>query len=274
MTRRETRKVGTRSLSWLESGSSSAPRVIVWLHAFPLSAAMWIPQLEMTPDGWRAIAPDLTGLGQTADHAGPPLIEDFARDVDTLMAALGVTSAVIAGLSMGGYAALALHRVAPARFAGLILADTKSTADTPQARAGREQMLNVVESRGADGVAEVMMPKLLGRTSHASRPDVTATVRGLINGNTATGIARAVKRLRDRPDSTPGLASITVPTLVIVGEEDVITPVDDSRALADGIAGATLVVLPESGHLSNLETPDAFNTTALTWLGALPAPRA
>ncbi len=261
-------------MSWLESGPSSAPRVIVWLHAFPLSSAMWTRQLEAMPDGWRSIAPDLAGLGQTVDHAGTPLIEDFARDVDALMSTLGVESAVIAGLSMGGYTALALHRVAPARIAGLILADTKSTADSPQAKAGREEMLKVVEARGAGGVADEMMPKLLGRTSQASRPEVSATVRGLIQSNTPTGIARAVKRLRDRPDSTPQLASIAVPTLVLNGEEDVIISVDDARALATGIAGATLSVLPASGHLANLETPDAFNAAVLTWLGTLPGARA
>jgi len=258
-------------MSWLESGSSSATRVIVWLHAFPLSSAMWTRQLEAMPDGWRAIAPDLAGLGQTVDHGGTPLIEDFARDVDALMSALSVESAVIAGLSMGGYTALALHRVAPERIAGLILADTKSTADTPQARAGREGMLRVVESHGAGGVANEMMPKLLGRTTQASRPAVTAAVRGLIEANAPAGIARAVKRLRDRPDSTPQLPAVAVPALVIVGDEDVITPVHDSRALAAGIAGATLVILPEAGHLSNLERPDAFNAAVLTWLGTLPA---
>jgi pimeloyl-ACP methyl ester carboxylesterase len=135
-------------------------------------------------------------------------------------------------------------------------------------------MLNLVESRGAGGVADEMMPKLLGRTTQSSRPDVAATVRGLIESNTPAGIARAVKRLRDRPDSTPQLASISVPTLVLTGEEDVIISLDDSRALATGIAGATLSVLPASGHLENLETPDAFNAAVLAWLGTLPAARA
>ena len=262
-------------MSWLESGSSSATRVIVWLHAFPLSSAMWTRQLEAMPDGWRAIAPDLAGLGQTVDHGGTPLIEDFARDVDALMSALGVESAVIAGLSMGGYAALALHRVAPARIAGLILADTKSTADTPQARAGREGMLRVVESRGAGGVADEMMPKLLGRTTQASRPAVTATVRGLIESNTPAGIARAVKRLRDRPDSTPQLPAIAVPALVLdrrrgrhhAGRR--LPRAGDGHRRRDACRPSR-----SPGHLSNLETPDAFNAAVLTWLGTLPAARA
>src|SRR5262245_59109881 len=185
MIRRETRTIATRSMSWLESGSPSAARVIVWLHAFPLSAAMWTRQLEAMPHSWRAIAPDLAGFGHTADHNGTPVIEDFARDVDALMSALDLESAVIAGLSMGGYTSLALHRVAPARIAGLILANTKSTADTPQARAGREGMLKVIESQGAGGVADEMMPKLLGQTTWASRPAVSATVRRQIEENTA-----------------------------------------------------------------------------------------
>jgi pimeloyl-ACP methyl ester carboxylesterase len=267
MLRRETTIAG-RSVSWLESGEASAPRVILWLHAFPLAASMWTPQLDVTPEGWRAIAPDLTGLGQTDDHNGSPAIEDFARDADGLLAHLGIGAAVVAGLSMGGYTAFALHRVAPTRIRGLILADTKGTADTPQARASRESMIKLVETRGPSAVADEMLPKLLGRTSLASRPNVASAVRALIESNTPAGIGRALQRLRDRPDSTPQLASIAVPTLVIVGEEDVITPVDDSRALAASIKATTLAVLPASGHLSNLETPDDFNAVVYAWLAA------
>jgi len=269
MTRREARTIAGRAVSWLESGAPAASQVIVWLHAFPLSSAMWTRQLEAVPGGWRAIAPDLAGFGQTADHAGPPAIEDFARDVDALLTELAVGPVIVGGLSMGGYAALALHRVARARIAALILADTKSTADTSEARAAREAMLTLVETRGAADVADEMLPKLLGRTSHASRPDVVTTVRALIEANAPGGIARAIRRLRDRPDATPQLASIAVPTLVMVGDEDVITPVADARALTAGIAGSMLVVLPSAGHLSNLETPEAFNTTVKTWLGTL-----
>ncbi len=269
MLRAATASVGERTLRWLEAGEPASADVIVWLHAFPLSAQMWAPQLAATRPGWRAIAPDLAGLGGTTDFAGTPSIDDFARDVAALLDRLAVNSAVIGGLSMGGYAALACHRLAPDRLRGLVLADTRSAADTPAGRTAREGMRDVVASRGPRGVADEMLPKLLGATTHTTRPDVAITVRALIEANTAAGVDRAIQRLRDRPDATSQLQHVAVPALVIVGEEDAITPVDDARALARGIPHASLTILPGAGHLSNLETPDAFNQVVNSWLGNL-----
>jgi pimeloyl-ACP methyl ester carboxylesterase len=267
MIRMETRALRSRTVAWRESGPAWSRDVLVWLHAFPLTSEMWTAQMDVP--GWRTIAPDLAGLGSTEDDERTPDIADFAKDTITLLDDIGVEQIVLGGLSMGGYAALALHRLAPHRLRGLILADTRSTADTPAGRVARETMLGIVESKGPVGVAAEMLPKLLGATTHRERPEVVSRVRALIEGNAATGIARAVRRIRDRPDLTPDPPSITVPTLVIVGEEDALTPVEDSRALAAGITDATLVVLPRAGHLSNLEAPDSFNGAFGPWLAGV-----
>ena len=266
MLRAEKLTVGSRTLAWRETGTLSS-HVLVWLHAFPLSGEMWSAQMEMP--GWRTIAPDLAGLGGSSDHDGPPDIADYARDTLALLDHLGVGQVVLGGLSMGGYAAFAFHNLAADRLRGLILADTRSAADSPAGRVARETMLGLIEAKGAAGVADEMMPKLVGTTTHRTRPDVVADVRRLIEGNSTNGISRAVRRLRDRPDRTPELSTIAVPTLVVVGAEDALTPVDDSRALATAIREATLTVLPGAGHLSNLETPEAFNGAVRSWLPGL-----
>lgn len=258
-----------RRLSWAEAGPPDAPATIVWLHAFPLTHAMWQPQLAAVPPGWRAMAPDLAGLGASADHAGRPAIDDFVRDVEALLEAMGAGRVVVGGLSMGGYAALAYQRVAPGRLSGLVLADTRSGADSPEGRHGRERMLGLVESGGAPAVASEMLPKLVGSTTHARRPHVVAEVRRLIESNPVEGIRRAIMRMRDRPDSTGLLRQIRVPVLVVVGEEDAITPVEESRALASALDDGTLAIVPAAGHLSNMENPDSFNAALWPWLGGL-----
>jgi pimeloyl-ACP methyl ester carboxylesterase len=263
MSRVETRTIGLRTIAWREAGSSSS-NVLVWLHAFPLTAEMWHAQMEMP--GWRTIAPDLAGLGGTNDHDSTPEMADFARDTVMLLDSLRVGRVVLGGLSMGGYAALAFQHLSADRLRGLVLADTRSAADTPAGRVARETMLGMIDAKGASGVADEMLPKLLGPTTHRTRPEVVMEARRLIESNRPAGIARAVRRLRDRPDRTSELRQIAVPTLVIVGEEDALTPVDDSRALAAAITDATLTVLPGAGHLSNVETPDAFTGAVREWL--------
>src|SRR5262245_62324207 len=269
MIRTEMLVLGDRRLQWIEAGEPSSERVVVWLHAFPVSSAMWTDQLQSVPAGWRMIAPDLAGFGGTTDHTGPPSIDDFARDFDQLLESLSLRAVVLGGLSMGGYAAFAVHRIMPDRLMGLILADTKSSADTPGARDGRQAMLEVIERRGSAAVADEMLPKLLGGTTRRARPSIEARVRALIEANPPDGLRRAIIRLRDRPDASSQLAQIGVPVLVIVGDEDAVTPVDDARAIAAGAPDTRLVILPEAGHLSNLENPASFNAALRPWLAAL-----
>jgi 3-oxoadipate enol-lactonase len=261
--------VAGRRMRWLEAGETSDARTLIWLHAFPLCADMWRPQLDAAPAGWRVIAPDLAGLGGTSDREGRAVIADYADDVFALADQLGVRRFVLGGLSMGGYAAFACLRLDASRVHGIVLADTKSGADSPQAREGRQKMLDLVAANGVAGVADEMLPKLLGATTRRDHPGLVAHVRQIIETNGAPGVARAIERLRDRPDSTPLLARVVVPALVVVGEEDGITPVSDARAMADALPDATLAILPGAGHLANLEAPDAFRAALAPWLAGL-----
>jgi 3-oxoadipate enol-lactonase len=255
---RETRVETTyRRVRVLEAGGGWP---VVLLHAFPLGADMWRPQLEAVPDGWRFIAPDLPGFGgEDSAASASPSMDGYADDLMALLDALEIERAVIGGLSMGGYVTFAMFRRAPERFSGLLLADTRTSADTPEGRTARRAMSDLVKTQGPSAVADQMMPKLLGPTTRASRPHVEPAVRRLIVANTVRGIDDAIQAMVDRQDSTALLDRISVPTLVVVGEEDTLTPVSDSESIHEAIDRSHLVVLAEAGHLSNLEVPEEFS---------------
>jgi pimeloyl-ACP methyl ester carboxylesterase len=193
----------------------------------------------------------------------------MAEHVLRAMDGMGIERAVIGGLSMGGYVTLALYRLAPERFEAMILADTRATADNDTQKDGRRKMIATVRAKGAAGVADEMLPKLLGSTSHKERPELSARVRGMIESTTPDAIAAAVEAMMNRPDSTSMLASIEVPVLIVCGEEDVLTPPADARALDQQIRNSRLELLPRAGHLSNLETPDRFSGALRDFLTTL-----
>jgi 3-oxoadipate enol-lactonase len=255
---------------YLEAGDPRSSRVIVLVHAFPVGMWMWEP--VAVPEGWRALAPALPGFdGVDAPPAGATSVDDYARAVLAFMDHLEIDSAVIGGLSMGGYVSFALWRLARPRWRGLVLADTRSGADSEETRAGRQKLLGLVKARGSHGVAEEMLPKLLGETTRARQPQLVDRVRRLIEGQTADGIAAAIVRLRDRPDSTPLLGEIRVPTLVVVGEEDGVTPPSQSEQMHARLGDAQLARIPEAGHLSCMENPAAFNAAVSRFLTGFPA---
>ena len=186
-------------------------------------------------------------------------IDDYARDIAALATHLDIERGIMAGVSMGGYVALAFRRLFPSRVSGLVLSNTRASADSAEARAGRDRMIELVRREGVAAVAAEMTPRLLGESTRRDRPDLEDAVLRLILVNAPESFATALAALRERADSTPLLSSIDVPTLVIAGDEDVITPTADAEILHRGIAGSSLVVLPRIGHLSNLEDPLAWN---------------
>lgn len=239
-------------------------RTLILLHAFPASADMWLPQLARVPPGWQFIAPDIRGfrgMGPAFEDAQleGATMDDYAGDVLELMNHIDVDTAAIAGLSMGGYVAMAIAARAPKRVSHLILADTKMTADTEDGRAGRDAMRALVEREGPPSVATAMLPKLMGDTAKREQPDLADAIRRLIEVNRTESIVGALGALKSRPDRTAILAALKVPALVICGEEDALTPLSDSQAMAAAIPGARLVVIPKAGHLSNLEQATVFN---------------
>jgi len=229
---------------------------VVFLHAFPLNADMWRGQVEALR-GRTTLAPHFPGFGGRPTGAAD--LEAFARVVLADMDAAGIPRAVVVGLSMGGYVAFRLHAQAPERVAGLVLADTRAGADDDAGRAKREAQAERARREGLGWLADTMLPGLLGETTRRERPRVVEAVSSLIDRADAEGVARALEAMRERPDSTPRLAEIRVPVLALVGEEDTLTPVVESRKIAEGVPDGRLVILPGVGHLANLEAPDAFN---------------
>ena len=227
---------------------------------------MWEGQLALADSGWRVIAPQLRGFDGGAGDPPAASVDDYAGDVIDLLDALHLKLVVVGGLSMGGYVAFALLRLAARYVQGLVLADTRSQADTPEGVAGRARLLQVVQDKGPAAVADEMIPKLLGATTQQTREAVVEQVRSLVMASSSDAIAGAIRALMTRPDSTPLLASIHVPTLIIVGEEDTVTPPAASEELHRAIGGSELVRIAGAGHLSNLEQPESFNASLATFL--------
>ncbi len=247
------------AVSYFDDPKAEASPVLVLLHAFPQDRTMWEAARQHLAGTHRVIAPDLPGFGDSRILESWT-VDSAADTVAELLDALTITGPVaVGGLSMGGYVAMAFARRHPKKLKALILADTKADADDADAKAGREKTIALAKEQGVAGVIDAMLPKLLGATTQAKYPEVGAGVRATAVNQSVEAVIAGLKALRDRPDATPDLKAIAVPTLVIVGEEDTVTPPAKAEAIAKAIPGAKLVVLPRVGHLSNLEDTMAFN---------------
>ncbi|HXG56375.1 MAG TPA: alpha/beta hydrolase, partial [Vicinamibacterales bacterium] len=213
MVREERAALASGQVRYLEAGAGWP---VVLLHAFPLSADMWRPQLGCVPQGWRFIAPDLRGFGPEARGAAQSM-DEMATGVLELLDALKIDQAALGGLSIGGYVAFAMMRREAERFNAVILADTRATADTEAGIAARQEMLDTLHARGVGAVADAMLPKLLGDTTRRSAPEIAQQVRQMIEASSVDGVAGGIQSMMGRPDSTALLDSICVPTLIIVG---------------------------------------------------------
>jgi pimeloyl-ACP methyl ester carboxylesterase len=240
-------------------GSGPPAGTLVLVHAFPLNARMWEPQFPLAARGWRIVAPQLRAMDDGDGETPATSMDDFAGDVVDLLGALQIDRAVIGGLSLGGYVTFGILRRAPQLFAGLILADTRAEADTPEGVEGRRRMLTLVAEQGPAGVADAMLPKLLTEDTLTRRPETAGRVRALMLASSADAIAGAVAAMMTRPDSTGLLEAIPCPTLVVVGEHDQLTPPALSEKMHRAIRGSELARIPGAGHLANFEQPEAFN---------------
>jgi pimeloyl-ACP methyl ester carboxylesterase len=227
---------------------------------------MWEPQLTLAANGWRIVVPELRGFGVGAGDPPATSIDDYAGDTIDLLDALHIEMAVICGLSMGGYAALAMFRHAPRYFHAMVLADTKSPGDSAEAVAGRKGMQQLVREKGQAAVAEALLPKLVGDTTRRERPDVIEDLRRQITGNSVESIVGALDALMTRPDSTPMLGTIHCPVQILVGDEDAITPPALSEQMHRDIPGSELAIIKGAGHMSNMEQPRLFNDALARFL--------
>jgi len=255
-----------RYLDVVPAGQARPLGTVVFIHGFPLNPSMWDPQAVFASRGWRLIVPELRGFGDGAGDPPTTSIDDYAGDTIDLLDKLHVDSAVICGLSMGGYIAFSMFRHAPNYFRAMVLADTKSQADTPEAVAGRKNMQQLVREQGANAVADALLPKLVGDTTRRERPAVAEQVRTQILGNSTEAIAGALAALMTRPDSTPTLRTIHCPVQIIVGDEDAITPPPLSEQMNRDIAGSELAIIKGAGHMSNMEQPTQFNDALARFL--------
>jgi 3-oxoadipate enol-lactonase len=251
---------GTR-MEYTDTGGDGTP--VLLIHAFPLHAGMWQPQIDSLGNRFRLIAPNLKGFGgsDAPSDASHYSMDGYARDLKGLLDDLGISRAVLAGLSMGGYVVFAFLRLFPDAVAGLVLADTRAEADPPEGKERRSTQQTQVREQGTRGLIDALAGALLGEGTRTSQPQIVERAKELMD-NPGEGFIGALEAMKNRPDSTGDLAQIGVPTLVIVGEDDGVTPPDASRKMHEHIGGSRLVVLPGVGHLSNLEAPEAF-TTAL-----------
>jgi 3-oxoadipate enol-lactonase len=245
---------------------SGAGPALLLLHAFPLGLFMWDAQVVALSASHRVVRFDARGFGGSAVGTGPLTMERIADDGAALLDLLGIEKAVVGGCSMGGYAALAFVRRHPQRLAGLVLQDTRAGADTAEAKANRAVLAEKVLAEGAPAAVEAFLPNLVGETTRRERPALVASLRERILAAPPPGIANALHGLAARADSRETLPTIGVPTLVLVGAEDVLTPPAEATTMAAAIPRARLDVIPGAGHLANLENPGAVNAAVRAFL--------
>jgi 3-oxoadipate enol-lactonase len=242
---------------------------VLFVHGYPFDRSIWSHQVAAL-DGYRRIAPDLRGMGASDAPDLGYSMEIYAADLAALLGVLGVEEVVLCGLSMGGYIAFECLRRWRQRVRGLVLMDTRAEADTAEGRKARDAAAALARDGGAEAVTESLLPRVLGRSTRTGASITAERVRGMMSSTPVSGLVGALAAMRDRPDSSPLLPDLAgLPTLVMVGEEDELTPPDTARAMANRIPGARLVMIPGSGHLPPVERPVETTRALLEFLRAL-----
>ena len=251
-------RVNNVTLNYTERGLPQGSPV-VFIHGFPFSHSAWEPQMKALPHHFRAITYDVRGHGESEVGDGQYSIEFFVDDLIALMDHLVISRAVLCGLSMGGYIALRAIERHPERVSALILCDTRSEADTDEGKVKRSATVLAVKTKGVAAFAEDFVKLVFAEETFETNPLLIASIKEMIEANPPLGICGTALALAGRTDTTKALASIKVPTLIIVGEHDRLTPPDAARAMQTRIAGSELQIIPHAAHLSNLENSAEFN---------------
>jgi pimeloyl-ACP methyl ester carboxylesterase len=253
---------------FVEQAGRGQPLLLI--HGFPFNHEMWRPQIETLAGNSKIIAPDLRGHGQSPPTPGPYSMDMLADDCASVLEKLGVQQPVtVCGLSMGGYVSFAFFRRYPQLVAGLILVATRSGADAEEAKKNRDIAAEKVRTEGTQPVIESMLPIAMSPTTYQKQTDLVQQVEGIMQKTTPEGLISALMGMKSRPDSTPTLDKITVPTLILHGADDQIIPTSEAEAMHAAIQGSQFIIVPDAGHLPNLEQPQIFNQAVDGFLAGL-----
>jgi len=228
---------------------------VILLHPFPANHEFWLPVVEVLSTRYRLILPDLRGHGESEVGEGPALMEKHAADIAHVMDAADVGRAPLIGVSIGGYALFEFWRRHRGRVAALALCNTKAPADNPEARSGRLQAANAVLERGTELFFEAMIPKLMGKTTREMRPDLVDGALRMMRKMSAEDVAQVQRGMAARPDSIETLKTINVPTLLVTGDEDILTGLSEAELMRQHIANSQMRVIAKAGHYSPWEQP-------------------
>ncbi len=256
------------TLAFIDEGRGEP---IVLVHAFPLDGRVWDAVRAELSRTHRVIVPDLRGFGRSADQPPAASLDAHADDLAVLLDELGVAQATVVGLSLGGYVALAFARRHLARLAALVLVDTRAAGDTAVGRVGRDDAIARVRSQGSGALVDGMLPKMF---PHGATPELAAWFREVVASQPADGVIAALGAMRDRPDATPVLATVRVPSLVAVGGDDLVIPPAEAESMVSLLPDGAFVQFPGAGHLVPVEKPAVFARALTSWLAHVAKTRA
>ncbi len=242
-------------------------KTVVLLHAFPLSRAMWKPQIAaLTSERCRLIIPDLRGFGETHDFSDINSMEDMSGDVAGLLDALKIERAVIIGLSMGGYVAFEFLKLLPEKIAALVFCDTHAGNDSEVTRSSRFELIEKIQKEGADVLIDELLPKLISEDTKENKKELVESLEEMFRAADAKAAIAALRGMAQRADNNHLLERISVPTQLIFGEEDKVTNLEMAYKMRDRIPNASLSVIESAGHYSNLEQPERFNSVLTNFI--------
>jgi 3-oxoadipate enol-lactonase len=255
-------------IHYVDAGTNAEASPIVLIHGFPFSSELWKPQIELLKDKYRVIAYDIRGHGNSDDGDGQYTIEFFVDDLIALLDYLKIPKATLCGLSMGGYIALRAMERNPERVHSLILCNTGPQADSNEVKLRRAANMKSIKTNGVRAFAESFVKAIFRPESFQAKPDEVEAVTRMIEANSEIGICGTLLALACRTDTTDSLELIKVPTLIMVGEDDKVTPPKLSELMDSKISGSEIHIIPKAAHISNLENTEEFNRHLSNFLAA------
>jgi len=253
-------------MAYTDEGSGPA---VVFVHGYPFNRTLWTEQVSALAASHRVVVPDLRGFGETDVGSSASTMSQLARDVKLLMDHLRIEKAFIGGLSMGGYVTLAFYKEFRERVSGLLLANTRAEQDSESAKASRQEQAEKALTEGMAGIADSMLPKLLTPETVSKKPELVKRIRDMMLKTDPKGAAAALLGMAGRDDSTTELPKISVPVLIIAGQDDALIPMQHSERMHQAIPGSRLAVIDHAAHVVNMEQADAFNHELLQFVTQL-----